>query len=1320
MQRGNAPSSPLFDTMAWGMVHEEVGSLHNRPIISHCLIGKDYYATCDGSMISLWKPPNDVVHVEDIQAVALFFIPKLSQVVAYVNNSHQLHFLGSKHPFQLRIHPFHFSDKSISSFFYFTKTSTLVSAGNGLLFTFVNIPPYFKDAKPMPETLQFEKLCLLFENVVFDKDNKPYFCEDNGTVVLKVNNEVHILTSNGIEVQIIRCFEQSDVISSISLLPRDNYLVAGMESGKVMILKFELPNPFVPNAPPDSCRNLSTFEISNSKIILSELFDRNFLLSVDSQDKITVCCLKKNKILQGIMHPASITVCFFGYNRLIVFSQFNITSYKCMLFLSHFCDVSSDAFDIIRSPSESRSARFVSFLKNYSVLILSAKEGRQIIGFKSSLKAPTIRNICYARDIEVDGSNIIKRVVEDIFYCQLDHGFTAFLEFDRFDKTLTPSKNDPFYPTVPAFETAWIPTTISDDSVLNIFVAFLDIGEGQVCGIDEGGTLYIFSSSATKLIASFSMKEEDIICACYSFTSKLLIVSAINKLFTFNLKSRTIVSCVNDCMITSLLMIDSSTLFCGCANGFVEVRTFPGLKLKINSQYFNACHTDKGHRTPLPKNFLTTRQLYDIPSVVKKLDFCPQRDTVLSLSVGGEIFLWEKNGKPIKRITFPFKTSSACFADGNGSIIISALDLFLKIKWKYLFKKHLLPFPTPLDDFNLKLDFFDIKHMKKREPPIIKPVPKEERDQFMEIMFDSAELEEPFQELIVDFESLPKRHFVQKPKEDVAPKDDIIYKPVKLHIPLNNIDDLLEKENQKKLKMKDKNQDNLNSSKKLGNTMGINTLSNKSITFSKKMVNQFASTTPRNSSIKANNKFETKPSAVSSPRNSNSNTKVDLNSGPAHASTPRRSGQSSKKTAKQPKTPKLGQNTVSPKKKTKMRSKKKLHKSIKKNMKDTMLLENPDEIDGNSNNQDSSKTPNKITINQENIKEINKIQEESKFNLEQSEINESSNPLSRSMLNIPKLEAPQISSFRSFAPTTKPLYRDEVNNKNNSKNEVENHSTLDSIQFLGIEQANNNLLDESLDNVVQNESSVNLNSINRKNEEKIENEKELTENQTSTNKNEISINLGGKSTDLINNNYLKSDAVKAESKEELGNPENSDNNKNTYRIDDVMDVKSVQTDLIEQNVEIFEVREPKTKSKKHPRNKFKKSFMTEPEASFEDDHDQYNAMVEEKDVKPLRKSFSKFKSESSRRIWRMEKQIDDSIFTNYKIDGFKQPFGGYRRTSSQGVKSVGANAPLVSIESAGEVKMGRSRGVFVTRVTHGVRMTPNPGNTTLIKTINQL
>lgn len=1246
----NRSSDPLYQTLAWGIMSEYTESPHSKRVLSYCIIDSNFYATTDGHNIAFWKPQM-IIKTFSLPATALFYFSKISNVVAYVRGSHQLHFISINHPFQIRVHPLHFSESKIYSFFYFKTTSTLVSAGDGILFTRVSIPPYFKDTQPMPETLQFEKISLHYEGISFKGLNNPRFIENSnfGIVLLYINDTIHIHTSNGTEVQVISNLFINDHISSLSLLSfsnsysniNSNSLVIGTNSGNVTILKFELPEPFVPNAPSESCKNVETYKISNSKILLSELFDREFIVSVDCDRLITIFGIQNESIIQEFKCSIEAIGGFFAFDKLILFSQFMISIYQCSFFLNHFSDVGSNSVDIFRAVSETRSARIICFQENSCVSFFSPKDGKQIFGFTTGSGCPTIRNICYTRDVEIDGLHVSKRMSEDLLFCHLDQGITSILQLDEIDRTNYTNRNELFRSTISNFNMSWIPTPyLEDHDLMNQFVAFLDIGHEKVCGVVETGNVYIFSSQM-KIESTFSLNEKDIICSIYSFTNELLIISAMKKLFTFDLKTRKITSSSDDCVITSLLLLDNYTLFCGCANGFIEIRSFPSLMVKMNSSLYNTCHTENGHRTPLQDTYLSTRQLYLNPSAVKKLDFCARRETVLSLSSYGEIFLWDKTGKPLTRISIPFGVKSACFADGTGSILISSMKNLFKIEWDVLFKKQLLPIQTPLDDFDLRIDSFDIKILNNREPPVILTVADEEKFIFFENENEEDEIESevPFQDLKVELNPIPKRFFA--PLRD----DEKEEQATKTNFPLQDIDEIIE--NERKLEAernkKKKGPKKIKVKSRRGDSKKAPLYESRSKASSNRVSNKYADYY-EDDEPKSSRRYKKKVKKISREAPKKYQTSLSLNSKSSNYDR----FNSAKNVRK--KNPRFAQTEFS--------------KSLQQlpTIKDSSDLKFPPNLtksftsDNESFNTKKDSDSFKQKIEKKVKSEIVKKSEVPKKSEVVKKIQKKKNKkeIKKKAIIKPKKEEEEKSEEEEEEEEVEIIF--EPNPEVYKKSEVEEKQCEAEIES-------------------EKEPEVVINISNSIFEQQNENEEEVSDNS------------------IVYQVHEPGEMIIREPTNEISNEFYEPINQPSIR-QKIQATKSKSQAFITQPNEVSVEKEEEEESI-HKESSSKMSTLSDHSRKSEP---KPPIIIEDNEQKEKRKKVSKYS-----RITR-KRAIDDEMFSNFRIDGFDFPFGGYALKPGRGVVSIADNAPLLMVSNTisnndKQKKQRNGKSIYVKRVS---------------------
>lgn len=151
------------------------------------------------------------------------------------------------------------------------------------------------------------------------------------------------------------------------------------------------------------------------------------------------------------------------------------------------------------------------------------------------------------------------------------------------------------------------------------------------------------------------------IWAAFSFPHKMLVVLTVNSLTEIGIATQKVVNSIKNCISAALFLLDEDLIICGGGNGTVKIRSLLTLTMIRNDQTHNTFHTDRGHRYPLDSSYSGTKALYAIPFAVKSFDYCTMRDCFLSVSVGGEIFLWNRSAVPLAHINISFGVAAACF-----------------------------------------------------------------------------------------------------------------------------------------------------------------------------------------------------------------------------------------------------------------------------------------------------------------------------------------------------------------------------------------------------------------------------------------------------------------------------------------------------------------------------------------------------------------------------------------------------------------------------------------------------------------------------------
>lgn len=731
-----------------------------KAVCAMIVINDDFFASADGLTLAFWTK-KDVIWTIDLPVIAMAYLPKLDQIVACVKNSRQLHFIYLRYPYTVRVHPLHFTDRDVQSMHFYESTSTLVCAGHGVLFTRVVVPPYFKNTQPVPETLQFERIGEYYRSEHFEAGGIPFISRSSGVVIACVGNKIFVHMPNGVLVQKLTGLDIDGSITSVSYHQPGNSLVIGDDTGCLNVLKFVTPNPFVPGAAPDSGKIVKKLKISDDRIIVGEIIDRNFLIGVDNGHQMYIYSLKDDTKITSYACPIRAVTGQMMSKYLILFSTTSMVGYDCSIFTRHWTDMEYNAIQLQRCKSASKPARIIAFLTNRSVNAYSPKLATQIWGFMSTTSARDIQTFGLTRDALIDGKKYELIQADDIGFASLDQGYFAIMNFDHIQQTSETFSNV-FMSTFRGFEIGWVPTESIKLQILDRFVSVIRIESKEypncICCILQNGNCIVISMQTKKVISQFSCGVTGVICATYSFSNRLLVVSALDKLQTFNITTKSVVQSIEGCYFTSLLLIDKDTLVCGAANGAVEVRSLRTFRLLGNSKTFNTFHTDHGHRYPLESYYQDTRVLYDVPFAVKALDYCECRDALLSLSVGGEIFVWNRSAFPLAHIACPFKLFSACFLNGEGTILVSAFRGLFSIDWSLMFEKQFLPVSTVFDDFDLREGNED---NAKSKPAVIR-----RQESSLSLTHEVEHEDKPdntflseFTDLVVDVEVLPKRFF---------------------------------------------------------------------------------------------------------------------------------------------------------------------------------------------------------------------------------------------------------------------------------------------------------------------------------------------------------------------------------------------------------------------------------------------------------------------------------------------------------------------------------------------------------------------------------
>lgn len=788
----------MFKTISWGVREEIFESPNTENIVSFTEINPQYYALADTHTITFWSTSSITGRI-DLRVRCIAYISRIKHIVCYTYGSSQLSFVGTKYPFPIRTHPLHFSNKIIVKMHYFEQSSILVCSGHGIMISRVVVPDFFNFNEPVVETLQFDKVCELYNEIKFTNPAIPLFIKSTEQIVVPVRNSVYIHSSEGKLIKTLSNITVSE-ITSVSFFDETEVLIIGDLSGCVTIMSIDNKNDSV------------IIEVGKNMIISANLFDRNFLVVSDLSSRINVFNVRKKKIVQEercTFVPITYHVC--GSNLFLI-SMYKISCFKCAVFTKHYSALESDNVELIRCPSSSRAARILCLSADHRFIMFRPQDGTRLFDFTPISLSNAIQKVKYSRDIVFEGP-VWKNVAGfDACFFLLDNGNLMTFHFDKVDKQRKPSSV--FSSEDPKFKAGWIYDTIISNTKFYRIADMVRIETKKhpntIAVILNNGQTHLLSTKKKIETHIINSGINNVLTAAFSIEHELLIYSSINRIIAFSVDTEEIVSSSEKTNYTFLLVISKDRIVCGSADGTIDIRSLPKLEVIASSG---------GSRDVISEHPLESHY------AIKKIDYCENRKAILSVSNSGELNLWNKNAKKIAVFDFPFEIINACFQDGNGSIIVSMFSTLFTIDCTLIFGKPFFPLPTPLDDYDLrKDDINDIKPIQQMQIAAKKNEIEEEEEEHESLIkprtdrrksssvWTSATGEEEekgekidFDQLIVEEEIIPKRH-IAPPREDEEEHKDF-------YIHMKDLEELMNKE--EKPKKKAKKQENIEPKKEV-------------------------------------------------------------------------------------------------------------------------------------------------------------------------------------------------------------------------------------------------------------------------------------------------------------------------------------------------------------------------------------------------------------------------------------------------------------------------------------------------------------------------
>lgn len=306
----------------------------------------------------------------------------------------------------------------------------------------------------------------------------------------------------------------------------------------------------------------------------------------------------------------------------------------------------------------------------------------------------------------------------DFGFFRMGEDSLLMIDFD-IQKSMGKNKNKQnLFTSMTFMETKYLKSHTFKWESCNQFVSLLRIESNRypssLMGICRNGTCHILSidknqPSHSPKVETFTLGYGSVICATFSTVHKYVTFSCLYHTIVYDLDNHKILYDVERTYFRSLFVISDRSIACGCANGALEIRNYPSLTIQASSQKYEVYHSDNGYRRDLRQELENYDRMLDIDFSISYIDYCSPRNALLTLSPNGELFIWTIDCFPICHIRLDFTPTAACFLNGHGSIVISALRTLYTIDWHYFFNEKLQDEKTLLDDFDILDDKFDLQ-----------------------------------------------------------------------------------------------------------------------------------------------------------------------------------------------------------------------------------------------------------------------------------------------------------------------------------------------------------------------------------------------------------------------------------------------------------------------------------------------------------------------------------------------------------------------------------------------------------------------------------
>lgn len=733
--------TPLTKDLKWGLLKKNQTDTSNKHFKCLTEIRDNLCATSDGESIHIWEnlvQRTSIILPSDV----LIFIERLKLLVSFSNTAPYLFFISINPPYTVRQHPFEFTDIEISFMVSFEQSNILLSSGNGILLTKLKFPDNFKTTNPVPEILQFEKIAHLYKDIQFTNKLHPFVSKNREVFFVQQQNSIYIhQISNG------------DVIYKINKFPYPGHMlvmyddimdtiITATQDCLISQIKFNFKTKEINY---DDLDLIMQHKYMIGTPLYVRIYDEFFMIVITNERQLYTISIKTHEILSTetvLEDPIDFIA---RKNGIYVLCPLNIFEYQTHFFIDFVKSEVGQITRLQRVKSLKNAARIVYTVNDNVLAMISPRTKETLYHFRNQRGMRELIAVSYPRDMESDGETLVSIRNSDELFVLFAQGPILDINLDNVTSYVTNKEIGSFI----------VPSKHSQSIVLNIppemrFFDFVHVDskklQNGVCAITKNGFICLFTMTNLHFFNSFHLNLTDVSSVLFSGTTQKLVVSHQAGLSLVDPFLQVCVETIKSPQYSCMKFIDKNKIVCGTTTGHVEIRNFPSLSLHATSTKYNVVHKRVEH--------------------IECVDYCAQREVVMSMVKCGEIFVYDSNLYPIAHIDFCFNLTSACFLNGYGTVLLAAFDSLFEISADVLYSKKLVSRSLQYDDFDMRTDRFSMPILSNDDDTKKKQAQKDEKPIWRKSVSFNATVSNKFENLLVDVPVFPKHYFFEKDDRD--------------------------------------------------------------------------------------------------------------------------------------------------------------------------------------------------------------------------------------------------------------------------------------------------------------------------------------------------------------------------------------------------------------------------------------------------------------------------------------------------------------------------------------------------------------------------